>query len=175
MDGVPVNHPFQVNLQVATGDAELPGGAEWSRWAGAALDMAAANGSSAARMTVRIVGCDESRQLNKTYGHKDSATNVLAFPGMDRNELLTAEERELGDLVICLPIVYGEAQQQGKQPLAHMAHLVVHGTLHLIGFDHQDDVNAERMEQLETQIMGRLGFPDPYNGYPAGCTVTGNG
>ena len=175
MDAVPVNHPFQVDLQVATGDAELPGGAEWSRWAGAALDMTAANGSSAARMTVRIVGRDESRRLNKIYGHKDSATNVLAFPGTDRNELLTAAERELGDLVICLPIVYGEAQQQGKQPLAHMAHLVVHGTLHLIGFDHQDDVNAERMEQLETQIMGRLGFPDPYNGCQADCTVTGNG
>ena len=175
MDAAPVNLPFQVALQIATGDAELPRGAEWSRWAGTALDLAAANDSSAARMTVRIVGRDESRKLNKTYRHKDRATNVLAFPGTDANELLTDEERELGDLVICLPIVHGEAQQQGKQPLAHMAHLVVHGTLHLIGFDHQDDVNAERMEQLETQIMERLGFPDPYNGYQAGCTAAGNG
>lgn len=164
MDAVPVKFPFQVDLQVATGDAELPGGAEWSRWAGAAVDLAATDGSSAARMTVRIVGRDESRKLNKTYRHKDSATNVLAFPGTEKNALLAEDERELGDLVICLPIVYGEAAQQGKQPLAHMAHLVVHGTLHLIGFDHQDDISAERMERLETQIMRRLGFLDPYNG-----------
>jgi probable rRNA maturation factor len=83
--------------------------------------------------------------------------------GPELNAVLEYEERELGDLVICLPIVNGEALQQGKQPLAHMAHLVVHGTLHLIGFDHQDDVMAGQMEQLETRIMRRLGFPDPYS------------
>ncbi len=156
----PVNHAFEVDLQVDAGDAELPGGAEWSRWAVAALTEA--NHSSAARMTVRLVGLDESRQLNNTYRHNDNATNVLAFPGTQMNALVADEERELGDLVICLPIVHGEAEQQCKHPLAHMAHLFVHGTLHLIGFDHQDDVSAEQMERLETQIMRRLDFPDPY-------------
>ncbi|MDH3509526.1 MAG: rRNA maturation RNase YbeY [Gammaproteobacteria bacterium] len=175
MDPVPVNQSFQVDLQVAAGDDELPGGAEWSRWAGAALDLAGAVDPAAARMTVRIVGRDESRQLNKSYRHTDAATNVLAFQGIDKNEFLVEEERELGDLVICLPIVYQEAQQQGKPPLAHLAHLVVHGTLHLIGFDHQDDVNAERMEQLETQVMRRLGFADPYSGHQASCTAAENG
>ena len=164
MDAAPVNLPFQVDLQIATGDAELPPGVEWSHWVGTALDAAAVNQTLAARMTVRLVGRDESRLLNKAYRHTDAATNVLAFPGTELDKLIASEERELGDLVICLPIMYGEAQQQGKQPLAHIAHLVVHGTLHLIGFDHQDDVSAERMEQLETQIMRRLGFPDPYNG-----------
>lgn len=175
MDPVPVNQPFQVDLQVAAGDDELPGGAEWSRWAGAALDLAGAVDPAAARMTVRIVGRDESRQLNKSYRHTDAATNVLAFQGIDKNEFLVEEERELGDLVICLPIVYQEAQQQGKPPLAHLAHLVVHGTLHLIGFDHQDDVNAERMERLETQVMRRLGFSDPYSGHQASGTAAENG
>lgn len=172
MNAVPVNLPFQVDLQLATGDAELPEGAAWSRWAGAALT--AADNSSASRMTVRLVGRDESRQLNKVYRHTDAATNVLAFPGTDMNALVAEEERELGDLIICLPIVYEEAQQQGKQPLAHMAHLVVHGTLHLVGFDHQDDVNAARMERLETQIMGRLDFPDPYIGHQVSCRATEN-
>ena len=160
MNVAPVNHPFEVDLQVDAGDTELPGGAEWSRWAVATLT--AANHSSAARMTVRLVGFDESRRLNNTYRHTDNATNVLAFPGAQMSTLIYDEERELGDLVICLPMVHGEAQQQCKQPLAHMAHLFIHGTLHLIGFDHQDDVSAEQMERLETQIMRRLDFPDPY-------------
>jgi probable rRNA maturation factor len=72
------------------------------------------------------------------------------------------EDRELGDIVICLPVVYREARDQGKQAVAHMAHMAVHGTLHLLGFDHEDDSAAQRMEGLETQIMDRLGFPDPY-------------
>jgi probable rRNA maturation factor len=163
MDAASLNPPFQVDLQVAVDNGDLPEGAEWSQWAGAALDMAAANGSTAARLTVRIVDNDESRQLNKSYRNTDAATNVLAFLGPELNAVLEYEERELGDLVICLPIVNGEALQQGKQPLAHMAHLVVHGTLHLIGFDHQDDLMAGQMEQLETRIMRRLGFPDPYS------------
>jgi probable rRNA maturation factor len=159
---IPLKIPFHVDLQVAIGDPELPGGVEWSLWAGTALELAAVKHGSGTRMTVRLVGLDESRQLNKTYRQKDSATNVLAFGGTDGNEWLTDEDRELGDLAICLPIVYAEAEEQGKQLLAHMAHLVVHGTLHLVGLDHEDDVHAERMEQLETQIMQRLGFSDPY-------------
>jgi len=172
MVAAPANHSVAVELQVATGDAELPGGAEWSHWAGTAL--AAGNYGSVTRMTVRLVGRDESRRLNKDYRHTDAATNVLAFPGTELHAMITDEERELGDLIICLPIVYVEAQQQRKQPLAHLAHLVVHGTLHLIGFDHQDDINAERMEQLETKVMRQLDFPDPYIESQTICGVTDN-
>ena len=163
MDAASPNPPLEVDLQVAIDDGDLPEGTEWSHWAGAALDMAAANDGTAGRLTVRIVDNNESRQLNKSYRNTDAATNVLAFSGPEWNAALADDERELGDLVICLPIVNHEARQQGKQPLAHMAHLVVHGTLHLIGFDHQDDEMAGQMEQLETRIMRRLGFPDPYS------------
>ena len=164
MDAASASRPLRVDLQVATDDGELPKGADWSRWAGAALNVASPANGLATRLTVRIVGNEESRQLNKTYRQQNAATNVLAFPGSDQNELLAVDERELGDLVICLPIARLEAQQQGKQTLAHMAHLVVHGTLHLIGYDHEDDVTAGQMEELETKIMRRLGFPDPYSG-----------
>lgn len=164
MSAASAEESFHVDLQVATHDPELPEGAEWSLWVGTALEIAAAGADRDATLTVRIVGHGESRRLNNAFRHQDSATNVLAFPAPDRNVLLEVDDRELGDLVICLPVVYSEARQQGKQPLAHMAHLVVHGTLHLIGFDHDDDVAARRMEGLETRIMRRLGFPDPYDG-----------
>jgi probable rRNA maturation factor len=164
MSAAAANESFHVDLQVATHDLRLPEGAEWSLWVCTALDMAGAGAETAATLTVRIVGNGESRRLNNAFRHKDAATNVLAFPGPDRNELPEVDDRELGDLVICLPVAYCEAQQQGKPPLAHMAHLVVHGTLHLIGYDHDDDVAARRMEGLETKIMRRLGFPDPYDG-----------
>lgn len=164
MEAAPANLPFHVDLQVSADAGELPDGADWSGWVGAASDIAAARERTADRLTVRIVGDAESRELNKTYRQTDSATNVLAFAGPETTAVPAGEALELGDLVICLPVVYAEAQTQHKRPLAHMAHLVVHGTLHLLGFDHDDDDTAEQMEQLETRIMRRLGFPDPYGG-----------
>lgn len=164
MDAVSANSPFEVALQVAGDAGELPDGVDWSHWTTVALSMAAVANGTADSLTVRIVSKDESRQLNKTYRSTDAATNVLAFPGPESDALPADEVQELGDLVICLPVVYTEAQRQGKEPLAHLAHLVVHGALHLVGFDHQDDSTAEQMEKLETQIMRRLGFPDPYEG-----------
>jgi probable rRNA maturation factor len=163
MDAASQKRPFHVDLQVATNDDQLPAGAEWSLWADTAFDVAATANGIARRLTVRLVGNDEGRRLNKAYRHKDAPTNVLAFPGSDRNELLDPDERELGDLVICLPIAHREAKQQGKPPLAHVAHLVVHGTLHLLGYDHEEAAAAGKMEELETRIMRRLGFPDPYS------------
>lgn len=174
MDTASEKRPFHVDLQAATDDHELPDSAEWSRWAGTAVDMAPVANGMARRLTVRIVDSDEGRRLNNAYRHKDAATNVLAFPGSDRNELLDLDERELGDLVICLPIAHREAQQQGKALSAHMAHLVVHGTLHLLGYDHDDDATAGRMEALETRIMRRLGFPDPYTESSTSRTMMGN-
>ena len=108
--------------------------------------------------TLRIVGEAESRELNSRYRGKQSATNVLAFPG--DNELLDYDC--LGDLVICAPVVVAEAGAQGKPVDAHWAHLVVHGMLHLQGFDHQDAAQTRKMETLEIKILDGLGYNNPY-------------
>ena len=162
MDAAASSLPFQVEIQIASDGCALPEQPAWKSWVVTALDMAGSEVSAANSMTIRLVDVDEGRDLNKRYRNKDSATNVLAFPGADPHADFSGEFGELGDLVICLPIAYEEARQQAKPPLAHLAHLVVHGTLHLIGFDHQDDIMAGEMEELETRIMRRLGFPDPY-------------
>jgi len=109
--------------------------------------------------TIRIVGETESRELNNRYRDKDNATNVLAFPG--DNELLDYDC--LGDLVICASVVVAEAAAQGKPVEAHWAHLVVHGMLHLQGYDHQSDEQATAMEALEIEILDTLGYTNPYN------------
>ena len=109
--------------------------------------------------TVRIVDEDESRDLNLRFRARDYATNVLAFPG--ESELLDYDC--LGDLVICAPVVATEAAEQGKTAEAHWAHMVVHGMLHLQGFDHQDDSDTAQMEALEIKILDTLGYTNPYN------------
>jgi probable rRNA maturation factor len=154
--------PVAVDVMLATDEAALPDDVQWSRWVSAALEAGLPDDSLPGRMTVRLVGSEESRQLNSTYRQKNRPTNVLAFAGPDEIGLPPESDRELGDLVICLPVVYSEALEQGKDAGAHMAHLVVHGTLHLVGYDHEDAAAAEQMESLETRIMATLGFSDPY-------------
>ena len=110
-------------------------------------------------MTVRIVDEAESNELNLTYRGKDKPTNVLSFPFEAPPGL---ELPLLGDLVICRQVVEREAQEQGKPLMAHWAHMVVHGSLHLLGYDHIEDEEAEEMEALERDIMQELGFADPY-------------
>jgi len=112
------------------------------------------------QLTIRMVGNDESAQLNSTYRHRDGATNVLSFP-FETPRLLTPPL--LGDLVVCVPLVLSESVKQNKQVDAHLAHLVVHGVLHLLGYDHEDDDAALQMEGLEKKIMYQLGYPDPYD------------
>ncbi|WP_299585651.1 rRNA maturation RNase YbeY [uncultured Microbulbifer sp.] len=112
-----------------------------------------------AELAVRIVDEDESRQLNAQYRGKDKPTNVLSFHTDFPAELNLPL---LGDLVICAPVVEIEAKQQGKSSEAHWAHMLVHGTLHLLGYDHIEDSDAEIMEKLETSLMAQLGFADPY-------------
>jgi probable rRNA maturation factor len=114
---------------------------------------------SDAQLVVRIVGEKESAGLNSTYRGRTGATNVLSFC-FEEPELLTPPL--LGDVVICAPLVEAEAREQGKEPHAHWAHLVIHGVLHLLAYDHVDDGDAEVMECRERELLALLGFPDPY-------------
>ncbi|WP_213875439.1 rRNA maturation RNase YbeY [Pseudomonas sp. dw_358] len=111
-------------------------------------------------MTIRLVDEAEGRELNHTYRHKDYATNVLSFPADVPDDLLDIPL--LGDLVICTQVVEREAAEQGKPLEAHWAHLVIHGCLHLLGFDHIDEDEAEEMEALERTLLAELGHNDPY-------------
>ena len=134
-------------VQYIVADAGLPTRPQVRRWVQAAL-----NGD--AEITVRFVGREEGQNLNRDYRGKDSATNVLSF--------VYTHTPVCGDLVLCVPVVAQEAQQQHKSMLAHYAHLVVHGVLHLQGFDHETEDEAQIMEARERVIVMRLGFPDPY-------------
>ena len=135
--------------------AGLPAAVSFRRWAYAAL----AGRIKRADLALRIVGEREGRALNRHYRGKDYATNVLSFPA----ELPPGVKLPiLGDIVLCAPVVAREAREQGKELLAHYAHLTVHGALHLLGWDHENIREAEAMEALERQILDSLGFDDPY-------------
>ena len=126
----------------------VPSPARLRAWARAAL------AGQAGELTLRIVGNAESRALNREYRGKDKPTNVLSFP--------YESPGELGDLVLCAPVVNREAKEQGKTAAAHWAHLIVHGTLHLVGYDHEVEGDAARMERREIAVLKRLGFANPY-------------
>ena len=134
-------------VQYASEAAGLPTRAQVRKWVKAALAVDA-------EITVRFVDEAEGRSLNHDYRAKDYATNVLSF--------IYSSAPVQGDLVICSPVVAREAQDQGKAIDAHYAHLVVHGVLHLQGFDHEIEAEAEAMEARETEIVIKLGYPDPY-------------
>jgi probable rRNA maturation factor len=142
--------------------AWTPTRADISAWANAALGRRATN----AELSVRLVGRSEGRRLNAQYRGKDYATNVLSFPASAHAGLPvgagTDATRPLGDLVICPPVLRAEALEQHKTLRAHWAHLVVHGSLHLIGYDHERDADARRMERREIAVLRRLGFDNPY-------------
>ena len=145
-----------IDLQIACEqESGLPTAEQIEQWATAAVQPQ----SDEVEMTVRIVDEAESHALNLNYRGKDRPTNVLSFPFECPDEV---ELPLLGDLVICRQVVEREAQEQEKPLMAHWAHMVVHGSLHLLGYDHIEDDEAEEMESLETQIMTGLGFVDPY-------------
>jgi len=152
-----------VRLDVAVGyalpRAGVPAAVSFRKWVAAAL----AGRIREADLAIRLVDEREGRALNRHYRGRDYATNVLSFPA-DLPEGLPEGVRLplLGDLVICPPVVEREARDQGKPLAAHYAHLTVHGTLHLLGWDHGNDVEAEAMEQLEREILAGLGIADPY-------------
>lgn len=148
---------LELDLQVASQAADLPAEAQLRQWCELALRQRQAD----SELTIRLVDEAEGRELNRTWRHKDYATNVLSFPADVPDELLDIPL--LGDLVICVPVVEREAAEQGKAPAAHWAHLVIHGCLHLLGYDHIEDAEAEEMEALERQLLAELGYPDPYS------------
>ena len=139
---------LSLSVQYASNDADLPGRPQIRRWVRAAL-------FSDATVTVRFVDAIEGRAINAEFRGKDYATNVLTFVYDD-------EHPRAGDVVLCAPVVRREAAAQGKPLADHHAHLVVHGMLHLQGFDHERRADALVMEARETAILATLGLPDPY-------------
>ena len=133
----------------------LPSEANFRRWLEAVLPQF----QPESEVTIRLVDVAESQELNHTYRGKDKPTNVLSFPFEAPPGI---ELPLLGDLIICRQVVEHEAQEQDKALEAHWAHMVIHGSLHLLGYDHIEDDEAEEMESLETEIMLALGYPDPY-------------
>ena len=140
--------PLSLSVQYATKAEGLPTRTAVRKWV-------RATHPGAAELTVRFVDAEEGRALNAQYRGKDCATNVLTFP-YARAPVLA------GDLVLCLPVVLREAAEQGKPAHAHFAHLVVHGMLHLQGYDHMTGADARAMEDRECEILAGLGYPDPY-------------
>ena len=139
---------LRLSIQYPGGKAQAPSRSQVKRWVRASCAVEA-------ELSVRFVDAEEGRELNAAYRGKDYATNVLSFPYQD--------QPLLGDLVICLPVVLAEAAAQGKSGEAHFAHLIVHGMLHLQGYDHESSADdAECMEAKEREVLAGLGYPDPY-------------
>jgi metalloprotein, YbeY/UPF0054 family len=145
-----------LDLQIATSQRDnLPTEPQIIQW----LEVILLQFMDKAEITIRIVDAAESQQLNNTYRHKDKPTNVLSFPFESPIEI---EVPLLGDLIICKQVVEAEASAQHKSLTSHWAHMIVHGCLHLLGYDHIVDQEAEEMENIEIDIMQQLGFDDPY-------------
>ncbi len=129
------------------------------KWVNCALETAGF--LTAAEMTLRFTTNEEVQTLNRDFRDKDKPTNVLSFP-FEVPEFLQDEEPTLGDIIIAMPVIEAEAKEQQKTVIDHLAHMTVHGTLHLLGFDHIEDEEAEEMEALEIQILVKLGIANPY-------------
>ena len=155
---------LDLEVQFAIEVDKLPSEEQFLTWAQQAISKVLPS-SEPVSLTIRVVSTDESRQLNHQYRDKDRPTNVLSFPfelpaGLP--EELQPEEKLLGDLAICAEVVSSEAEEQGKSLDEHWAHMVVHGCLHLLGYDHIKDDEAEEMEALEIEILAGLGITNPY-------------
>ena len=164
-----------LQVDVQHGDSvAMPPGCAIAEWAGVAFEMASASGWDSpwrerctqaeeiiqVELAARVVDAAEGAQLNATYRGKDYATNVLSFPA----DIVVDGCALLGDLVLCAPVVEREAREQNKALTHHYAHLTVHGLLHLLGHDHEQENEAEAMEAKEIAVLGAIGVADPYAG-----------
>jgi probable rRNA maturation factor len=149
----------ELEVQRATNSVTTPDDKQFRLW----VEHAVAQTEHGQTLTIRIVDEEEGRRFNREYRSKDYATNVLSFP-IELPEGLPAEieQSQMGDLLICAPLVEREAIDQGKPEINHWAHLTIHGVLHLLGYDHEQPDDEQVMETMETEILAKLEIPDPY-------------
>lgn len=147
---------IEIEIQYATESRNLPDTKKIKKWVKSSLN----NKIKQAEITIRIVDEEEGTRLNEQWRSASGPTNVLSFPYNEDNK---NPETMQGDLVLCAPVIFREAKQQNKSPDAHWAHMIIHGILHLQGFDHIQENDAVEMESLETDILNKLHFPDPYH------------
>lgn len=149
---------YHILVQRVASNIKFPSSIKLKKWAKEVLEKKIA----AAELTLRIVNKDEMTTLNATYRHKNKPTNVLSFP-FEMPADVEMDTPILGDIVICAEVIKEEANQQNKSIDAHWAHMIVHGILHLLGYDHENDADAEIMETEEITILKGLGFDNPYH------------
>ena len=146
---------YHIDLQNASNNNHIPKLQQIQQW----IKIALTDCCPEAELTIRVVEKEESAALNQQYRHREGPTNILSFP-FESEEILDIPL--LGDLIICAPLLEEEAAAQGKTIEAHWAHLVIHGTLHLLGYDHQNEADALQMETKEIEFLNQLGYPNPY-------------
>jgi len=151
-----------VDVQFACDDSGVPSEKDIQDWVEFAASQSGRMPDSDADVAVRIVDVAEIQSLNHLYREKDSPTNVLSFPAGEIDGLPRDAARQLGDIVVCAPVISEEAALQGKSLADHWAHMLVHGVLHLLGYDHENDADANEMERLEIAILKDRGIADPY-------------
>ena len=157
-----MNPTVTVDVQVACDDPDIPAESAIQTWVEAAVLQSGRSIEHDVEVAVRVVDADEIQTLNTVYREQHKPTNVLSFPAGDIDGLPGDERRLLGDVVICASIVATEAGEQGKELADHWGHMLVHGTLHLLGFDHETNAEAAEMEALETRILATQNVTDPY-------------
>ena len=154
----------EVDVRVTSGMSNVPEVSDIQKWLEQAISHVGIDATRDLEISVRIVDEEEGRSLNKQFREQDNATNVLSFPLMDAGSAALPVELPLalGDIVICGPVVVREANEQGKNNSDHWAHMLVHGALHLFGYDHETDEQSAEMESLEARILADGGVRNPY-------------
>jgi len=153
-----------VDVQIASSDSAVPSAEEIESWVMRAVEASGEDFERDTELSVRLVDTEEIQALNRDYRQQDTATNVLSFPAGSIDGLPADTAQSLGDVVVCATVVSQEALEQSKSVSDHWAHMLVHGTLHLLGYDHETDADAARMESLEARILTENGLADPYTG-----------
>ena len=153
---------MEVDVQIASAASDIPSSDDIRHWVEKTLNATAPDRDG--DVSVRVVDEDEMRTLNRDYRDQDNATNVLSFAAGHVEGMPPGEVPALGDIVVCAGVVCREAAEQGKPVADHWGHMIVHGTLHLLGHDHESEPEASAMEQLEREILAGLGIADPYKG-----------